>query len=146
MEIIGNSKNVGRLQKHFKKMFAGVAMLLLNEDSTVVTGLASKEGEEVIFHKPVSITEHPKINEWLMLVEKEMRNTLARLLAQSVQDCGSFLFGQIDEEKFMQWLDSYQVSVTCHNFVLLVVMYPLTLCFGRVAVSTDCTELSDSLE
>lgn len=47
LEIIGNSKNVGRLQKHFKKMFAGVAMLLLNEDSTVVTGLASKEGEEV---------------------------------------------------------------------------------------------------
>lgn len=63
----------------------------------------------MIFHKPVSIVDHPKINEWLTLVEKEMRNTLAHLLAQSVQDCGSFLFGQIDEEKFMKWLDSYQV-------------------------------------
>ena len=47
LEIIGNSKNIPRLQKHFKKMFAGVAMILLNEDDTVVKGIASKEGEEV---------------------------------------------------------------------------------------------------
>ena len=46
LEIIGNSKNIGRLQKHFKKMFAGVASILLNEDSTIVKGLSSKEGEE----------------------------------------------------------------------------------------------------
>jgi dynein heavy chain 1 len=47
LEIIGNSKNVGRLQKHFKKMFAGVATITLNEDNSQVTGLLSKEGEEV---------------------------------------------------------------------------------------------------
>lgn len=47
LEIIGNSKNVARLQKHFKKMFAGVSAILLNEDNTVITGIASREGEEV---------------------------------------------------------------------------------------------------
>lgn len=47
LEIIGNSKNVARLQKHFKKMFAGVATITLNEDNSQVTGLLSKEGEEV---------------------------------------------------------------------------------------------------
>lgn len=47
LEIIGNSKNVARLQKHFKKMFAGVASIILNEDNTVITGIASREGEEV---------------------------------------------------------------------------------------------------
>jgi dynein heavy chain 1 len=47
LEIIGNSKNVARLQKHFKKMFAGVAAILLNDDNTVITGIASREGEEV---------------------------------------------------------------------------------------------------
>ena len=47
LEIIGNSKNVARLQKHFKKMFAGVAAILLNEDNTIITGIASREGEEV---------------------------------------------------------------------------------------------------
>ena len=47
LEIIGNSKNIPRLQKHFKKMFAGVASIILNEDHSHVTGLTSKEGEEV---------------------------------------------------------------------------------------------------
>ena len=47
LEIIGNSKNVGRLQKHFKKMFAGVATITLNDDNSQVLGLLSKEGEEV---------------------------------------------------------------------------------------------------
>lgn len=47
LEIIGNSKNVEKLQKHFKKMFAGVSTLTLSEDATLVLGLASREGEEV---------------------------------------------------------------------------------------------------
>lgn len=49
LEIIGNSKNVSRLQKHFKKMFAGVHTIILNEDSSLITGICSKEGEEVRF-------------------------------------------------------------------------------------------------
>ena len=48
LEIIGNSKNVARLQKHFKKMFAGVHTIILDEEQTQVIGLASKEGEEVM--------------------------------------------------------------------------------------------------
>lgn len=47
LEIIGNTKNVARLQKHFKKMFAGVSSILLNEDNTIITGISSREGEEV---------------------------------------------------------------------------------------------------
>ena len=39
LEIIGNSKNISRLQKHFKKMFAGITSILLNEDETVITGI-----------------------------------------------------------------------------------------------------------
>ena len=49
LEIIGNTKNVPRLQKHFKKMFAGVHSILLNEENTIVLGVSSKEGEEVKF-------------------------------------------------------------------------------------------------
>ena len=47
LEIIGNTKNIPRLQKHFKKMFAGVTQILLDDDDNQVLGLASKEGEEV---------------------------------------------------------------------------------------------------
>ena len=51
LEIIGNSKNVPRLQKHFKKMFAGVAAIILDEDDTQVTGISSKEGTLVNFRR-----------------------------------------------------------------------------------------------
>ncbi len=47
LEIIGNSKNVVRLQKHMKKMFAGVHQLILDEDEGIVLGISSREGEEV---------------------------------------------------------------------------------------------------
>lgn len=110
LEIIGNSKNIARLQKHFKKMFAGVASILLNEDNTIITGIASREGEEVLFRTPVSTAEHPKINEWLTLVEKEMRVTLASSLAQAVQDIKQFKDG-IDPKLFMEWCDKYQAQI-----------------------------------
>ncbi|KAJ8974295.1 hypothetical protein NQ317_014466 [Molorchus minor] len=110
LEIIGNSKNVARLQKHFKKMFAGVAAILLNEDNTVITGIASREGEEVNFINPVSTVEHPKINEWLTLVEKEMRVTLASNLTQAVQDIKQFKDG-IDSALYMKWVDQYQAQI-----------------------------------
>ena len=47
LEIIGNSKNVPRLQKHFKKMFAGVHSVILDDDQTKVLGISAKEGEKV---------------------------------------------------------------------------------------------------
>ncbi|CAB3376335.1 Hypothetical predicted protein [Cloeon dipterum] len=111
LEIIGNSKNIARLQKHFKKMFAGVAAILLNEDNTIITGIASREGEEVIFIEPVSTVEHPKINEWLSRVEKAMRMTLASCLAQAVQDIKQFKEGPIDPQLYMQWCDKYQAQI-----------------------------------
>ncbi|XP_037905377.1 dynein heavy chain, cytoplasmic isoform X4 [Hermetia illucens] len=111
LEIIGNSKNIARLQKHFKKMFAGVAAILLNEDNTVILGIASREGEEVQFIRPVSTVDHPKINEWLTLVEKEMRFSLASNLAQAVQDIKQFKEGSIDPQKYMEWCDKYQAQI-----------------------------------
>ncbi|XP_044006814.1 dynein heavy chain, cytoplasmic isoform X3 [Aphidius gifuensis] len=111
LEIIGNSKNVARLQKHFKKMFAGVAAILLNDDNTVILGIASREGEEVYFQTPVSTIDYPKINEWLTLVEKEMRVTLASSLAKAVHDIKQFKDGNINPDAFMSWCDNYQAQI-----------------------------------
>lgn len=91
-------------------MFAGVASILLNEDNTVITGIASREGEEVVFNSPVSTVDHPKINEWLTMVEKEMRVTLASNLTQAVQDIKQFKDG-IDSKLYMQWVDKYQAQI-----------------------------------
>lgn len=111
LEIIGNSKNIPRLQKHFRKMFAGVASIVLNEENNVVLGIASREGEEVQFNKPVSTIENPKINEWLSLVEKEMRMTLAQNLASAVADIKQFKHGPIDIKAYMEWCDKYQAQL-----------------------------------
>jgi dynein heavy chain 1, cytosolic len=81
---------VPRLQKHFKKMFAGVHSIILNEYNTIVLGVASKEGKEVIFKNPVSIALNPKINDWLVLIEKEIRFTWASLLNQAVLESNQF--------------------------------------------------------
>ena len=86
LEIIGNSKNVPRLQKHFKKMFAGVNAVKFNDECTEVLGLISKEGEEVNFVHPISIKDNPVINDWLLLLEREMRVTLAIYLADAVNE------------------------------------------------------------
>lgn len=111
LEIIGNSKNILRLQKHFKKMFAGVASIILSEEQTHVLGLCSKEGEEVKFFNPISIVDNPKINKWLSLLEREMRYTLGKLLAQAVADQASFRAGKIEMNQFVQWLDKYQAQI-----------------------------------
>ena len=111
LEIIGNSKNILRLQKHFKKMFAGVSSIILNEDNTIVLGICSKEGEEVRFFTPISTVDHPKINEWLSLLEKEMRITLGKLLASAVSDIAPFKSGDINVEQFVKWLDKYQAQI-----------------------------------
>lgn len=47
LEIIGNSKNVSKLQKHFKKMFAGITSIVIDEEKSLINGICSNEGEEV---------------------------------------------------------------------------------------------------
>ena len=48
--------------------------------------------KQVKFKTPVSIAKNPKINVWLTLIEKEMKQTLAKLLASSVTDVKKLKF------------------------------------------------------
>ena len=66
---------------------------------------------QVHFSDPVSTVDHPKINEWLSLVEGQMRLTLASSLAQAVQDIKQFKDGDIDRQAYMHWCDRYQVGL-----------------------------------
>ena len=45
--IIGNSKSIDKLQKHFKKMFTGIVTVNLLEDRNVIHRISSNEGKEV---------------------------------------------------------------------------------------------------
>ncbi|KAG2237733.1 dynein heavy chain [Thamnidium elegans] len=112
LEIIGNSKDILRIQKHFKKMFAGISTILLNDDLTSITGMASKEGEEVIFKNPVSVKDNPKINDWLTLLENEMRVSLALLLNDAVTELDTiYNADEMSSPEFMEWIDRYPAQL-----------------------------------
>lgn len=83
LEMIGNSNDTLRIAKHFKKMFAGLSGLVMDEEG-VISGFTSKEDEVVRLKKEISVIQTPKINDWLALLESGMRITLAELLAEAV--------------------------------------------------------------
>lgn len=88
LEIIGNSKDVAIVQRHFTKMYAGITSLKAEKvgGNDLVLKMNSREGEVVEFKKPVNITEDSKINVWLTKVDNEMRFCLAANLESSIKE------------------------------------------------------------
>ncbi|KAJ1659203.1 dynein heavy chain [Dispira simplex] len=120
LEIIGNSKEVTRIQKHFKKMFAGLSYIVLNDDNTVIEGMTSREGEVVKFKTPISLVKHPKINDWLTLLEREMKVTLAELLTDAIGQLQIVFSGEtLRQDEFLGWINRYpaQLVVLCTQVV-----------------------------
>jgi len=83
LEIIGNSKVMTRVAKHLRKMFPGISDLITGEDNAVV-GLRSPQGEEVILSNQILAGSGTRVNEWLKNLEKNMQETLAKILADAV--------------------------------------------------------------
>jgi len=113
LEIIGNSKDILRIMKHLKKMFAGVSTVMLDEELTQIQGMASREGEEVQFTEPILLKDYPKINDWLARIETMMRLSLAHLLTESVTELQSF-YGNSDKvptEQLMAWMEKYPAQL-----------------------------------
>ncbi|QRW00298.1 cytoplasmic dynein 1 heavy chain 1 [Ceratobasidium sp. AG-Ba] len=113
LEIIGNSKDIIRIMKHLKKMFAGVSTMLLDDDVTQIQGIASREGEEVRFATPILLKDFPKINDWLAKLESEMRVSLARLLCDAVAELQTF-YGNgesLPSTQFINWVEAYPAQL-----------------------------------
>ncbi|KAG9049343.1 hypothetical protein FS837_010557 [Tulasnella sp. UAMH 9824] len=113
LEIIGNSKDILRIMKHLKKMFAGVSTLMLDEDLTQIQGMSSREGEEVPFRTPILLKDFPKINDWLAKMENEMRVSLALLLCDAVAELQEF-YGTdaaLQVDRFLAWIDKYPAQL-----------------------------------
>lgn len=112
LEIIGNSKDILRIMKHLKKMFAGISTVLLDDDLTRIQGMASREGEEVPFTEPILLKDYPKINDWLARIEAMMRLSLANLLTEAVSELQSFYGkGQLQGDQFMRWMEKYPAQL-----------------------------------
>ena len=114
LEIIGNSKNVLKVQRHFAKMFAGINSVNLaeNEDNTIIA-MVSKEGEVVPLNAPIKVPEHKTIQSWLLALETQMRSTLATLLEKCLRDMATWQTGGEDvvPGPFFKWVDAYPSQI-----------------------------------
>lgn len=111
LEIIGNSNDIFRVSKHFKKMFAGLSGLLMDDDSNI-SGFTSKEGEEVRLKKEVNLIKTPRINDWLSALENNMKLTLAELLSEAVEQFDPlYNAAEVDRTAFNDFLASYPAQV-----------------------------------
>lgn len=113
LEIIGNSKDILRIMKHLKKMFAGISTIILDEDLTEIQGIASREGEEVRFSEPILLKDYPKINDWLAKLESMMRLSLSDLLCEAVTKLQVF-YGtgsKLTMEELMPWMEMFPAQL-----------------------------------
>lgn len=113
LEIIGNSKEILRIMKHLKKMFAGISTIILDDELTQIQGMTSREGEEVQFKTPILLKDYPKINDWLTKLESEMRVSLAQLLCDAVTELQAF-YGSttpLPQDQFMAWMEKYPAQL-----------------------------------
>eukprot|EP00761_Pharyngomonas_kirbyi_P012437 gb/GECH01012464.1/.p1 GENE.gb/GECH01012464.1/~~gb/GECH01012464.1/.p1 ORF type:complete len:4713 (+),score=1227.40 gb/GECH01012464.1/:1-14139(+) len=105
LEIIGQSTDPRQVLKHLKKMFAGIGTLMMNEEASEVLGMASKEGEEIEFRNKISLSNSPKVNEWLSSVEYEMRHTLASILSNSIDTLEALYKAEsFNQEEYLEWI------------------------------------------
>lgn len=110
LEIIGNSNDTTKITKHFKKMFAGLCDLKL--DDSLIIAFSSKEGEIVTLKHPISLAKTPKINDWLALLENNMKITLAQLLAEAVEEFQTiFSADNVDDATFQAYIAKYPAQV-----------------------------------
>jgi dynein heavy chain 1 len=111
LEMIGNSNDTLRIAKHFKKMFAGVCGLVMDEDG-IISGFTSREGEVVRLKTPINLVKTPRINDWLALLENGMKATLAELLAEAVEQYTPiFSSDKIDPEALNQFMSAYPSQI-----------------------------------
>ena len=110
LEIIGNSKDVNKITRHFNKMFAGMNSLL-SEDGDELTGMVSREFEEVKFETTVKIKDDPVVYQWLRKVQEQMQLTLAIKLERAVNEISEMDYiGKVDD--FIKWIEQYPAQIT----------------------------------
>ncbi|KAK3491873.1 cytoplasmic dynein heavy chain [Neurospora crassa] len=111
LEMIGNSNDTMRIAKHFKKMFAGLNGLVM-DDEGVISGFTSKEGETVRLKKEINLVKTPRINDWLALLENGMKVTLAELLAEAVDEFTPIFSSEnVDRDALIKFMNTYPSQI-----------------------------------
>ena len=110
LEIIGNSKEVSKIQRHFNKMFAGLNTLITKKEGDEITHMMSRESEEVELYNTIKISEDPVVYVWLKKVEDQMRLTLANLLEKAVNEISNMDYiNKVND--FIKWIEDYPAQI-----------------------------------
>jgi len=113
LEIIGNSKEIRMVQRHFPKMFAGITQLSFENEGDHLMGMYSREGEYVPFAGgagKVVISEDPTIYVWLTKIEQQMQLSLATHLEQAVTSL-EILDRNEQQEEFNAWIQKFAAQI-----------------------------------
>ena len=112
LEIIGNSNDILRIARHFRKMFAGLFGILIDNESTTIVGFSSKEGEVVKLKQPVSLVKNPKINDWLAALDQNVKLTLAELLGEAIDQFQTICQAPtVKIESFQRYIRSFPTQI-----------------------------------
>lgn len=110
LEIIGNSKDVRMVQRHFPKMFAGITSVQFEKEGDQLNGMYSREGEYVKFSKEILISEDPTIYVWLTKVENSMQICLAHQLLQAINEM-LIINVEDEQEDFSKWIEKFPAQI-----------------------------------
>jgi dynein heavy chain 1 len=114
LEILGNSGEPGKVLGHVSKMFAGINSArfstadLPEETLAVLDAMVSKDGEIVPFHEPITIMQNSNVKDWLKEIESKMKNTLALLLEQAINEDKT---DATDKDVFVNWATKFPAQV-----------------------------------
>ena len=114
LEILGNSGEPGKVLGHVSKMFAGINSCqfstsdLPEETLAVLDAMVSKDAEVVPFHEPITIMQNTNVKDWLKEIEGKMKNTLALLLDQAINEDKA---EATDTEAFVNWATKFPAQV-----------------------------------
>ena len=84
LEILSETKDPTRVQPHLGKCFEGIGKLVF-EEGNKITGMLSAEGEKITFGGKV-IQPSSMVEEWLVLVETNMFESVERVALESLAD------------------------------------------------------------
>mmetsp|Transcript_1490 Transcript_1490/g.2131 ORF Transcript_1490/g.2131 Transcript_1490/m.2131 type:complete len:4632 (-) Transcript_1490:106-14001(-) len=111
LEIIGNAKDPMKVLRHLPKMFGGITSLALKDKT--ITGMSSREGEQVEFDGKVNVADCKSIHDWLSRVETLMRITLAQQLASQAKAAETLTNGgNLDMKRLESWIGGGAAQVT----------------------------------
>lgn len=113
LEIIGNSNDIHRVEKHLNKMFSGIAGLIYDKENSTIDGVRSREGEEVLFTSNINLIKIPNVVKWLIRLEEETKVTLSNKLFDSINTLTRLISeNELSPKKLMVWIQSVPSQIS----------------------------------